>query len=235
MSDIQQQVAEILAALEAVAVPERATQSQKVAPSAQRMMGVRAPELRPIVRDWTRRLRRAPPQQVLTLALALAQGESFEGRIVGYMVLAKHKAALASVGLPELEALARGMDNWAAVDSFALLLAGVAWREGRIDDATVHSWARSQDRWWRRAAVVSTVPLNLKARGGRGDAPRTLRLCRLALEDRDDMVIKGLSWALRELSKREPRLVRAFMEEQEAVLAARVKREVRRKLETGRK
>ena len=163
MPDIQQQVAEIHRALEAQAVPERAAQAGKIAPSAMRMLGVRAPGLHRLARAWTRRLRQAPAQQVLALAQALADGGTFEGRAVGYMVLAAHRAAQASLGLAELQALARGMDNWATVDSFALLLAGVAWREGRIGDACVHGWARSPDRWWRRAAVVSTVPLNLGA------------------------------------------------------------------------
>ncbi|HUS10646.1 MAG TPA: DNA alkylation repair protein, partial [Pyrinomonadaceae bacterium] len=64
-------------------------------------------------------------------------------------------------------------------------------------------WARSKNRWLRRTALVSTVPLNNKARGGRGDSERTLMICEMLLDDRDDMVIKALSWALRELSKRD--------------------------------
>lgn len=61
------------------------------------------------------------------------------------------------------------------------------------------------DRWvWRRAVSVSTVPLNMKSRGGIGDPQRTLAVCDLLIADRDDMVVKALSWALRELAEREP-------------------------------
>ena len=96
-------------------------------------------------------------------------------------------------------------------------------------------WAKSKDRWWRRAALVSTVPLNVKARGGRGDARRTLRICALLIDDRDEMIVKALSWALRALVERDPNAARQFVEENRARLPALVLREVRHKLVTGRK
>ena len=96
-------------------------------------------------------------------------------------------------------------------------------------------WAASPDRWWRRAALVSTVPLNLRSRGGTGDPERTLDICRRLAADGDDMVVKALSWALRELVVWDPEAVRGFLDDHHQVLAARVRREVRHKLETGRK
>ena len=53
--------------------------------------------------------------------------------------------------------------------------------------------------------------------------------------DRDDMVVKALSWALRELAKRDPKPVVAFIEQFGERLAARVIREVQNKLNTGLK
>ncbi|MEK7785382.1 MAG: DNA alkylation repair protein, partial [Chloroflexota bacterium] len=80
---------------------------------------------------------------------------------------------------------------------------------------------------------VSTVGLNNRARGGRGDAARTLLVCELLIADRDDMVVKAMSWALRELAKHEPKAVSKFMTEHKGELAARAVREVRNKLTTG--
>ena len=82
--------------------------------------------------------------------------------------------------------------------------------------------------------MVSTVALNNKARGGDGDTGRTLMICKMLVADRDDMVVKALSWALRELSKRDPKSVRTFLREHD-VLAPRVVREVNSKLKTGLK
>lgn len=140
-----------------------------------------------------------------------------------------------SLNSRKLRLLGQGIDSWAAVDTFACYLSGPALREGNISDSTIISWYRSKDRWWRRAAIVSTVPLNNKARGGLGDSERTLAICRLAIDDRDDMVIKALSWALRELAKRDERSVEGFITNNKALLAPRVLREVENKLKTGLK
>ncbi|HEY1305637.1 MAG TPA: DNA alkylation repair protein [Vicinamibacterales bacterium] len=131
--------------------------------------------------------------------------------------------------------MAAGLSDWGSVDLFGVTIAGPAWREGRISDRHVMRWARSKDRWRRRLSLVATVPLNSRARGGAGDPARTLAVCRLLADDRDDMVVKALSWALRELSKRDAGCVKEFLRTEDQRLAARVRREVRAKLETGRK
>ena len=138
---------------------------------------------------------------------ALLDGGTFEGRQAAYEIPARHKPAFAALSTSEVERLGKGIDNWASVDSFSSLISGPAWHEGRVTDAAVTKWARSPDRWWRRAAVVSTVPLNQKSKGGTGDTPRTLLICKLVAADRNDMVAKGLSWALRELAERDPQAV----------------------------
>jgi 3-methyladenine DNA glycosylase AlkD len=79
------------------------------------------------------------------------------------------------------------------------------------------------------------VALNVRSHGGYGDVLRTLAVCRLLVDDHDDMVVKAMSWALRALVVHDPEAVWAFLREHDAVLAARVKREVRNKLTTGLK
>jgi len=49
------------------------------------------------------------------------------------------------------------------------------------------------------------------------------------------MVVKAMSWALRELSKRDAQAVSGFVAEYEDSLAPRVLREVRNKLSSGLK
>ena len=80
---------------------------------------------------------------------------------------------------------------------------------------------------------MSTVPLNVKAQGGAGDVDRTLAICEMHIADRDDMIVKALSWALRALSVPKPGPVRKFIRDHESELAPRVLREVRAKLDTG--
>lgn len=186
-------------------------------------------------REFSKQLAQTEPHFILKLAESLIRLPAFEFRFIAYELVQNHPAAFRSLNAAALEKLGRGMDSWVAVDCFACYLAGPAWREGQINDGVVRRWAGSKDRWWRRAAVVCTVALNNKARGGVGDAQSTLMICRLLATDRDDMVIKALSWALRELSKRDPNSVSRFLLEHKEALASRVVREVTNKLNTGLK
>jgi 3-methyladenine DNA glycosylase AlkD len=68
-----------------------------------------------------------------------------------------------------------------------------------------------------------------------GDTARTLDVCEVLVDDHDDMVVKAMSWALRTLAPLDRYAVRAFLAAHEPDLAARVVREVRNKLATGRK
>jgi 3-methyladenine DNA glycosylase AlkD len=87
----------------------------------------------------------------------------------------------------------------------------------------------------RRAALVATVVLTIKAHGGTGDTKRTLAIAKALIDDREDMVVKAMSWALRCLADWDRAAVEAFLAEHEERLAARVKRETRTKLRTGKK
>jgi len=89
--------------------------------------------------------------------------------------------------------------------------------------------------WMRRLALVATVPLNLSSRGGGGDTGRTLLICREAVTDHQDMVVKALSWALRSLIRWDKDAVGIFMENYESQLHKRVIREVNHKLNFGTK
>ena len=193
----------------------------------------RTDSVRAVRREFSRRLSKAAPEAVIDLALVLIR--EYGRRSVAHELVHHHRPALQSLGSGELEELGQGIDSWWAVDGFATLLAGPAWREGQVPDQVIDDWAHSSDRWWRRTALVSTVALNVKARGGSGDVPRTLRVCSLLVGDHDDMVVKALSWALRVLVQHDPDAVSGFLAEHEEALAARVKREVRNKLATGLK
>ena len=154
-------------------------------------------------------------------------------RFVAYELISHHSPALKSLRPSQLLRLGRGLNSWDTVDGFAFYLAGPIWREGRLPDAMVMGWTRSADRWWRRAALVSTVALS--RRGETDDVRKTVRTCAALVSDRDDMVVKALSWALRELGKKHPEKARRFLEDHRRDLAAKVIREVENKLTTGLK
>jgi 3-methyladenine DNA glycosylase AlkD len=188
------------------------------------------PSVRRAARAWVRACQACAPREIALAALELAR----RGKLWwSCEILDASPAARSTLRAREVESLARDLDSWGAVDAFACFVAGPAWRAGILSDASIARWSRSSDRWLRRAALVSTVPLNARSRGGDGDARRTLAVCARLVADRDDMVVKALSWALRALSKPDPRSVRKFLAEHRHELARRVVREVETKLATG--
>lgn len=154
---------------------------------------------------------------------------------IAYELIREHSAAFRSLDRNRLETLGRGINSWSSVDSFSRTLSGPSWREGLVSDEMIHNWAHSENRYWKHAALVSTVALNVRSRGGKGDAKKTLAICEMLVDDHDDMVVKALSWALRELVVHNPIAVKRFMISHKNVLAPRVTREVRNKIETGLK
>lgn len=193
------------------------------------------PSLRVVRRRWSRLLRDRPARDILAIASRLARGRSFGEQMIACELLRHHTAAFDALSETYVERLADGVAGWGLVDMFGVTVAGPAWRAGAVSDAAVRAWGRSPDRWRRRLALVATVALNSRARGGSGDPARTLAICAVLADDRDDMVVKAMSWALRELAKRDPQAVRAFLRRERARLAPRILREVRNKLEFGLK
>ncbi|MBV9419903.1 MAG: DNA alkylation repair protein, partial [Alphaproteobacteria bacterium] len=174
-----------------------------------------------------------PARDVVAIGLALAADAP---RWIGYELITKHRGARKSLTIRDVERLGRGkLDSWYAVDAFGIYISGPAWRDGQIAEADVKRWARSKDLWWRRAALVSTVPLNAKSGGNGFRTKETLAIATLLIDDREDMVVKALSWALRVLAARDPKAVRQFLGQHADRLAARVKRETHRKITTGKK
>ena len=220
MTDAPEAAAQIAAAIDAL--PQRTTAT-----------------VRKVRRERSRALRTAHPEFVIELARELLASDSRNGRSglrwVAYELIRNHKPAFQSLDDALLEELGQGMHSWDTVDDFSRTLSGPAWLHGIASDALIHRWAASEDLWWRRAALVSTVALNMRSYGGTGDTPRTLAICHMLAADREDMVQKALSWALRELVWHDPAAVQSFLETHDHHLAARVKREVRTKLTTGLK
>jgi 3-methyladenine DNA glycosylase AlkD len=188
---------------------------------------------RTIRREISRRLAEESPEFILALALELITDESDLLRFFAYELVSLHKRTAAQLTQQDLLKLAAGMNSWAAVDTFALYLSGPMWTQGRLPDETLIAWTQSEDRWWRRAALVTTVLLSRRANPT--DGRRITAICALLASDQDDMVVKALSWAIRELTKKHPEQARLFLATHASTLAPRVAREVNNKLRTGLK
>ena len=82
--------------------------------------------VRAVRRAWSRRLRAAPAEAVVAVAMALVDRQ----RWVAYELLAHHPGGLDHLGVEEVERLGEGMADWGSVDAFGCLVSGPAWRPG---------------------------------------------------------------------------------------------------------
>jgi len=88
--------------------------------------------------------------------------------------------------------------NWASCDGFCNHTMGdfIEQYPEYIDE--LRNWARSKNRWMRRAAAVSLI---VPAKHGKF-LPESIAIADLLLTDSDDMVQKGYGWLLKEASRK---------------------------------
>lgn len=192
------------------------------------------------IRDFAKQLLEESPDVVIDIAKRIWQTSD----IMGYAprLLHFHPTALQRIRVRDLEIMGDSADTWGKVDQFCSMT-NTLWRIGWLSDARLRRWALSESRWWRRIALVTLVvkpPKNtpqrkllIKTHGRHHDPKRVLPICEMLVADRDDMVVKAMSWVLRDVSKAHPKAIRDFLKKHEDVLAARVVREVKNKLEYG--
>ncbi len=189
--------------------------------------------LRSVMREILNGVAHESGKDVLELANALQRLDGYRYRLISNELVARHKAAFALLDRQELERLGKGIGSWWEVDVFACELTGPAWLKGQISDETVLDWGRSEDVWWRRTSLVSTVKPGRVTDKHPHFLDKIIRVCELQVDDREDMVVKALSWALRELAKKNPLAVQDFAQRHDDRLASRVRREVQNKLASG--
>lgn len=189
------------------------------------------PHLRALRKGWSAALKAESGPHVVAIAEALEAVSPQEGKWLAYELIRSHKAAFAAVSLTVVERFAEHAASWYAVDALGTILTGPLWAADRLPDDRVEAWSRAEDRWRRRLSLVTTVGRNAT----RPWPERTFELCRGLADDRDDMVEKAVSWALRFLSQRDKPAVEAFMAAHGEAFRPRVKREVAHKLATGLK
>jgi 3-methyladenine DNA glycosylase AlkD len=97
------------------------------------------------------------------------------------------------------------IDNWDLVDVSAHRIVG-AWLQDR-SRAPLYRLARSRRLWERRIAIIATARFI-----ERSDFADALALSELLLDDDHDLIHKAVGWMLREVGKREPKVLEGFLE-----------------------
>jgi 3-methyladenine DNA glycosylase AlkD len=134
---------------------------------------------------------------LLRVADQLFSGRNLEEKIFGVFLLEHLTDEFGDGEFKLFESWLPRISSWADHDALvhSLISPMVVAKPGRTK--RVFLWAKSGNRWLRRAACVALI------RGARQKMffPEIKRLTAMLLADEDDMVQKGLGWLLRETAK----------------------------------
>lgn len=165
-----------------------------------RFLGIRVPVLRQLARQY----RGLGVRELMPLLRSVYHEE----RLLAVLMLVNRFAR----SEPKEQALiyrlylanAAYINNWDIVDSSApnILGAYLASRDQRV----LYRLAKSRNLWQRRMAVLATLYFIRQ-----NDYRCTLKIARLLLDDREDLIHKAVGWMLREIGKRAPDVERDFL------------------------
>jgi len=137
----------------------------------------------------------------------LFAGSILEEKIFAVFLLETLTDKLSDAEFRLFEAWLSRLSSWADHDGLVhyLIAPMIAAKPTRA--AKVFRWAKSSNRWHRRAACVALI------QGTRQKMflPEIKRLTNTLLSDQDDMVRKGLSWLLRETAKADAKRTVPFL------------------------
>jgi 3-methyladenine DNA glycosylase AlkD len=105
------------------------------------------------------------------------------------------------------------INNWDLVDLASYKVVGSYLYEFAKPRKILYTLARSKDRWERRTAIVSTLYFI-----GKGEVDDTFAIAGLLIKEKEDLVNKGVGWALRYAGQKDQKKLRSFLDEHAAIL-----------------
>ena len=175
-----------------------------------RFIGTMMPAIREAARDFAREHPELTRTELRRIVDELWSTDVFELRSCGIALLSRCAMLLDERDLPWLIGLVRRSKTWAHVDWLAGEVIANVVGESPTALRRLPAWARDDYFWVRRTALLVQLP---QLRHERGDFELFARLAAGMLDEREFFIRKAIGWVLREVSKKRPRLVFAFLRE----------------------
>ena len=174
----------------------------------------------PLVRQTTKAALRERPaldrEQLVALAALLWNRRVYDLRLAAVEALMARNNLLAPADVAAIEPFVRQAQTWALLDPLAIsVLAPIVERHPRLT-ATLDRWAEDGDFWVRRTAMLSLLPA---LRRGEGDFDRFARYAAAMISEREFFIRKAIGWVLREVAKKRPVLVTAWLAPRTALVS----------------
>jgi 3-methyladenine DNA glycosylase AlkD len=220
--NVAREVRETRAALAAVGSADRAVNEKAYLKSELVFLGSDMPAIRKIAKALIVRVRAADEASVRPLVVALWGTGVHELRAVAMFVLEANEAALGARDIPLVARLLRESRSWAYLDWICFKVAAPMLPRVPQLRRTLPRWARDDDFWMRRAALLTLLP-GLKD----GTVPFSafVALAVPMLGEREFFIRKALGWVLREVSKSDNVTVAAFLRAHRADVSGLTMRE----------
>ncbi|HSJ72516.1 MAG TPA: DNA alkylation repair protein [Acidimicrobiia bacterium] len=197
-------VADLDRLLQAAGIEERAVNEKRYLKSDLEFYGVTVPARNRIVRSWLASLDDISHDDIVALVEELWSIPVHERRGAGVYVLELRLDRLQPRDIVLVERLLREARTWAIVDELAASVAGPLLDRHPDADALLDRWARDDDFWIRRAALLAHL---LALRAGGGDFDRFTRYADAMLEEKEFFIRKAIGWILRDTARRRPDMV----------------------------
>lgn len=172
------------------------------------LYGVRAADIRAIAKNHFRRIQHLTVKQIFVLCDRLWRSKYIEESLLACeWTYALRKAYSPGDFAVFQRWVGRNVTNWASCDTLCNHTVGTFLEMFPKYLPRLRTWARSRNRWMRRASAVSLI---VPARKGLF-LEEIFRIADILLEDHDDMVQKGYGWMLKVASKPHLREVHAYV------------------------
>lgn len=202
--DVTGAVVDLDRMLRAAGTPDRAAAEKRYLKSDLDFYGVTVPVLTRLVRTWEAGLGALTRGYVVALAEELWSSPVHERRAAAVHLLELHLPDLQPADVGLIERLLRESKTWALVDDLAASVSGPLLDRHPDADVVLDRWARDDDFWIRRAALLAHL---LALRSGGGDFARFGRYADAMLEEREFFIRKAIGWVLRDTARKRPDLV----------------------------
>jgi 3-methyladenine DNA glycosylase AlkD len=202
--------AEYLERLRGLADPVKAAGAERYFKHEARFLGISSPDLRELSRDVYQKVRPEwEIEEVIDFCALMLKNPYHEVRALGILVLERYRKIIPRSTFPTIQGWLEAdyCDSWALVDLICPKSVGALLERYPDLVEAVKIWARSPNRWVRRASLVSFIKL------ARNPAYREAiyDLARSHLADTDDLVQKANGWLLREAGKADMAKLEQFL------------------------
>ena len=198
----------ITAELRALGTPERAAQEKRYLKSDLEFLGASYWQTGAQIKAWAKEHRGLAHAELVALVEELWSQPIFERRAAATMLLERYVKLLTPADLPLVERLLRESRTWALVDGLAASVVG-AFRVAAPAEVTpvLDRWAADPDFWIRRSSLLAEL---LPLRAGADLAP-FLHRADAMLDEKEFFIRKAIGWVLREVGKKRPAEVVAWL------------------------